>query len=165
MAQIIEFPKTPNYAGRILALNPEKAQKFQCGGFWLGPRMPAAAVPGNAQMEQLYQAVLDGRLIEVGPEAIKTQNAALNPVRDLDTDKPEAFFVYRVIDGVKCYCLITPKDKEQEEIMRQQLKDTGKIDFASFPEINQKIEAPTHLSAITITDMEPEPEHVKPSGG
>jgi hypothetical protein len=155
MSNIIQFPSTPNYAGKILALNPERAQKFQCGGFWLGPRMPASLVPPNAQMDMLHQAVLDGRLIEVGLEAIKTMNAALDPVKELETDRPESFFIFRIIDGVKCYCLITPKDKEQEATLRQQIADTGKIDFSVFPELEQKIQMPTHLSAITITDLEP----------
>src|ERR1039457_235771 len=53
MKNVIQFahprpdqgPMITNYAGRILALNPEKARTLQCGGFHLTPSPVSAVLP------------------------------------------------------------------------------------------------------------------------
>jgi hypothetical protein len=85
-------PELPNYAGRFLCLNPEKATTFQCGGFLLGPRRVSAVVPANAQMEPIERALQAGVLLDIttGGE-IKTEHFALqSPVED-DTNKKVYF--------------------------------------------------------------------------
>lgn len=158
MAQVIEFPSSsvPDYTGRVLALNPERAQKYQCGGFWLGPRQPVAIVPAQAQHAQLHQAVLDGRLVEVTRDAIKTRNAQLNPVKDLGETGFETFLIVRIIDGARVISFLTPANKEQEEEIRACIAAGQPIDFTKFPELEQKKEVAPHLTGIIITDLEPE---------
>ncbi len=66
-------PDTPDYSGRVLALNLDKVRRWQCGGFFLGPRMPADRVPAGAQMDRIHQAVREGLLLDItdDPEAQK----------------------------------------------------------------------------------------------
>jgi hypothetical protein len=154
VAQVIEFPSIPNYSGRVLSLNPESSiRKYQCGGFWLGPNNPVAIVPPNTQMEQLHLAVLDGRLIEVSRDAIKTKHASMDPVTDLGATGLETFVVIRLIDGVKSYSFVTPKDAEQEAAIRKEIEETGTVDLSKYPEFEAKKEVVPHLSPIIITDL------------
>ena len=153
MTQVIEFPSVPDYTGKVLALNPERAQKYQCGGFWLGPKRPVALVPAGAQQAQIHQAILDGRLIEVTKDAIKTKNALLNPVQDLGETGFETFLIVRMIDGVKMISFLTPKNAEQEADIRKCIEEKRPIDFSQFPEFEQKKEVAPHLTGIIITDL------------
>lgn len=64
---LITFPnsKGPNYQGRVLALNMERATRFQCGGFFVGSKSPIAMVPVEAQMDQIHRAIEAGVLLDV----------------------------------------------------------------------------------------------------
>lgn len=66
--KVIQFPSSsasPNYTGRVLALNLEKARRFQCGGFFLGGRQPWSMVAPEAQMDRIHQGVLSGVLVDI----------------------------------------------------------------------------------------------------
>jgi hypothetical protein len=156
VAQLIEFPTTVDYTGKVLALNPEKTQKYQCGGFWLGPNQQVAIVPANAQHSQIHLAVLDGRLIEVSKDEIRTKNARLNPVQDLGETGFKTFLIVRMIDGAKVVSFLTPKDKAQEEEIESTIAAGQPIDFSKYPELERKKEIAPYLSGIIITDLEPE---------
>jgi hypothetical protein len=82
----------PNFAGRFLCLNPEKAATFQCGGFLLGPRRVSAVVPARAQMEPIAIAIAAGILLDITKNSeIRTENSTLQlPVED-DTAKKVYF--------------------------------------------------------------------------
>lgn len=72
MAKILSFNQKnnpseiiPDYTGRILALNREKANSFQCGGFFVGTRRMFSVVEPDAQMENIHRALQNGVLIDI----------------------------------------------------------------------------------------------------
>lgn len=154
---IIQFPTTPNYAGRVLALNIEKTRRFQCHNFWLTSKVPYAVVPPEAQagMEQIHQAVLDGRLIDVTDasiKGIKTSSFELDKVTEQDTDRMVYFVSTTLKDGSKGVVMVTPKDAEQAADYRRQIAETGTIDLSGMDE--KELEHPTGLSKIEITPIQ-----------
>jgi hypothetical protein len=128
MAQIYEFPKriptpdqVPDYSGRLLALNPEKAHKFQCGGFILGPRRMCAVVEPRARMVSLYLAIQDGILLDITDETqdVKTKYSVLTAVKESDT-RDKLYIIRRqdVIDlGLECFAYITDEDRQLDDVV------------------------------------------------
>src|ERR1017187_6362300 len=90
-SRVLQMPtpgELPNYAGRLLCLNPEKARTFQCGGFILGGKRMSAVVPEEAQTLPIHQALLDGRLLDItGNGEIRTENSTLETVDENETAK------------------------------------------------------------------------------
>jgi hypothetical protein len=162
MGKLITMPEKPDYAGRMLALNPEKARTFQCGGFWLASTCPMGLVPPNAQMEPIRQALLDGRLLDVtdGNHEIKTSQARLNPVRDLGVREDRvAYLVKRTSPaGDPEIVVVMSKDANQAEDFRKQIEANGKIDLSVIPESELQV---GYLTPIKVTDKVPVEESNK----
>jgi hypothetical protein len=126
MKNVIQFahqrpdqgPMIKNYAGRILALNPEKARTFQCGGFHLTPSRMSAVVPEEAQMAPIHLALLAGRLIDVTVTGeIKTSNSSLGLVGDQGETGKKAYFTKS--EGHGLICLQTDNLEEQKALDEQ----------------------------------------------
>lgn len=78
----------PNYTGRLLALNPEKATRYQCGGFFLGGKLQSNVVPEEAQMYQIDIAIRAGILLDITNSGeVRTENSSLGGVEESNTDK------------------------------------------------------------------------------
>ena len=123
---------TKPYEGRVLALNPEKARRFQCGGFWLGPKQPYARVPQGAETLQLRNAVADGRLIDITDELDKyTKGGSLlvagseigQAAEIADTGKK----VYFLKDAFGATCALIPETSEQAADLERQVASSGKL--------------------------------------
>lgn len=156
-SNLIQFPVTPNYIGRALALNPERAQRFQCGGFWLGSRKPSGIVGPEAQQDQIHQAVLDGRLIEIDKGSIKTANAMMDPVKEMDVVGFKTYAILRIIDGVRMMSFLTPSSQAEQDEIEDSITAGRPVDFSKFPELESKKEIAPYMSGIIITDL-PSPE-------
>lgn len=163
---IISFPTAPpNYAGRTLALNLEKARRFQCHNFFLGTRVPYAIVPPEAEagMELIHQAILDGRLLDVTDsnlKGIKTSSFELDKVTEDDTTGKMVFFVAKKFkNGETGIVMVTPKDTEQAADFQRQIKETGKIELSDMDDNDGEFDAPPGLSKVTVTEL---PEAAKP---
>lgn len=162
---VIEFPSAlPNYAGRTLALNMEKARRFQCHNFFLGIRVPYAVVPSEAEagFRIIHQAILDGRLLDVTDaniKGLKTTSFELDPVKEDDTGGKMMFFVSKKFkSGETAMIMVTPRDAEQSKDFQRQLKETGSIILDDFDE--KELESPPPgLSTVTVTEL---PEESKP---
>jgi hypothetical protein len=155
MGEVLSFPPV-TYAGRILALNPEKATKFQCRGFVLGPWCPYAVVsPESAESPALMRAVADGRLIDITDcqiTGIKTQSFTLSPVRELEGEEKIVYFVPKKFDdGHIERIMVVPKDAEQAADFARQMKETGTIEIDDLPK--KEIEKPTGLTPISIIEL------------
>src|SRR5208282_6539062 len=151
MSNVIEFPITPDYAGKTVALSPESvANRFQCRGFVVFRNKPQVVPPG-ADMASIQTGILDGRLLEMAPGSVlASKNASLNPASELgDTDK--VVFTLQTKEGL---IVITPTNSEQAEAIEKELQETGQLDLSHYPDI-QKSKVP-HLTGITITALEPE---------
>jgi hypothetical protein len=82
----------PNYTGRLLALNPEKATRFQCGGFFLGGRLQSSVVPDNAQMYAIQRAIQTGMLLDITHSSeVRTENSTLGGIEESATEKKVYF--------------------------------------------------------------------------
>jgi len=127
MAKILEFPApkstgdTPDYTGRMLTLNPEKALKFQCGGFVLGPKHMCDVVGPRAQMAQIRRALEAEILIDItdADKGIKTKYSTLSGVEKSDTGQkayvgPKQMF--RDL-GLAAFQDISEKDLELDELV------------------------------------------------
>jgi hypothetical protein len=117
MATILEFPKTgnvPDYTGRLLTFNPEKATKFQCGGFIISNRRPSAVVTPDARMESIHRALQAGILVDITDEkqGIKTEHSHLGGVSESDTGKKVYFGTPELFRGLDLACL---KDATEED--------------------------------------------------
>lgn len=155
MSNVIQFPVIPDYVGKMLAISPEASiSRFQCRGFVVFKNKPQVCPP-DADMNTIQAAILDGRLLELAPgSVIKSNNAALNPAGELgDTDKK--IFTLQTKEGL---IVITPESPEQAAAIEKELQDTGQIELAHFPGLQKSKAVVPHLSAITITDLEPEHE-------
>lgn len=114
----------PNYAGRLLCLNPEKLKSFQCGGFILGPKRPSAVVPSEAQMLPIHLALLDGRLLDItGQGEIRTDNGTLEVVAEEET--PKKVYLTQAPNGE--FVAIGVSDPEQQIEFDRQLQEHGSI--------------------------------------
>lgn len=163
MGNLVVFPEktqnrlsylTPDYSGRILALNIEKIRKFQCRAYVLGPRTPYAVVPPEACMENIHMAVLDGRLLDVtdmAAKGLKTENVQMMKVEETELPEQKLYFVYKKIDDkIGHLVLVVPKDAEQAKDFERQIKETGTIDI-DLPK--EELEKPTGLTDVTVTPI------------
>jgi len=155
MAKIIEFPVTPDYTGKMVAVSPETPlTRFQCRGFVVFRKTPQV-VPPEADMASIHNAILDGRLLELAPgTGITSKNAQASPAGELgDTDLK--IYTLQTNEGV---VVLTPESPEQAAQIEKELQETGHLMLANYPNLQSKKQVQPHLSAITITDLEPEPE-------
>lgn len=108
----------PNYAGRLLCLNPEKATRFQCGGYILGGKLQAAVVPEEAQMVPIHIALTAGVLLDITESnAISTENTRLDAVSEEDTGKK--FYITTSPEGERV--LFATDDVEHQKRLDAQL--------------------------------------------
>lgn len=152
MSNLIQFPNKIDYSGKSIAISPETPlSKFQCRGFVVYRKNPTV-VPPEADHERIHYAITAGQLIELKPgEGIKTSNASLNSPLDLgETDKK--IFTLQTKEGI---AVITPESAEQSAQIEKELQETGHLILANYPTL-QIQKSMTGLSAITITDLEPE---------
>jgi hypothetical protein len=153
MSNVIQFPTKTDYTGKIISVSPETPlSRFQCRGFVVFKSNPQVVGP-NADMDAIQVALLDGRLLELAPGvATKTKNVSLNPAGELgDTDKK--IFTLQTKEG---RIVITTESAEQSMAIEKELKETGQLDLSHFPDLHKSKAVVPHLSAITITDLEPE---------
>jgi hypothetical protein len=153
MSNLIEFPSTPDYTGKIVAVSPEnKISRFQCRGFVVFRNKPQVVPPG-ADMASIQMGILDGRLLEMAPGSIlASKNASLNPASQLgDTDK--MVFTLKTKEGL---IVLTPDTPEQAEAIETELRETGQLDLSHFPDIQKSKAVVPHLTGITIQPLEPE---------
>jgi hypothetical protein len=114
-------------AGRVLALNPEKARRFQCGGFWLSFRQSYARVPQEAQFSPIRAALADGRLIDITDQlesykkggSIVVHGSEIGPAADLGDTGKKVYFLRK--DGTTC-ALIPETPEQGEELERQAVR-------------------------------------------
>ena len=115
----------PDYAGRLLCLNPEKATRFQCGGFILGAKRRAGVVTEEAQMYNIHQAILDGRLLDITEEGdIRTENSTLADMGEEATGK-KVYFTN--VDGA--FVCVGVEDPELQQQLDEQIKNTGRLEL------------------------------------
>lgn len=153
MAQIIQFPVTPDYVGKIVAISPESTlSRFQCRGFVVFRNKPTVVSP-DADMVAIQTALLDGRLLEMAPGSIiKSKNASLNPALELGpTDK--TVFTLQTKEG---FIVLTPNSPEQSAAIEKELQETGQVNLSHFPDLIKSKAVVPHFSGITVTDLEPE---------
>lgn len=153
MAQIIQFPSTPDYVGTIVTLSPESTlMRFQCRGFVVFRNKPQV-VPPEADMCAIQAALLDGRLLEMTPgSVIKSKNASLNPALELgDTDKK--VFTLMTQEGP---IVLMPETLEQSLAIEKELQETGQINLSHFPDLQKSKAVVPHLTGITISELESE---------
>jgi hypothetical protein len=153
MSNVIEFPVTPEYAGKLVALSPEcAANRFQCRGFVVFRNKPQVVPPG-ADMASIQTGILDGRLLEMAPGSVlASKNASLNPASELgETDK--IIFTLMTKEGL---IVITPDTPEQSAAIEKELQETGQLDLSHFPNIQKSKAVVPHLTGITMTELEPE---------
>lgn len=175
MSNVLQFPRSPSvpappllpvsssgvpdYTGRLISLNIEKIVKFVCGGFSLGPRLPATVVPPDAQMCNIHQAVLDGRLIDItDQENVRTgDGSCLDGLTTEDTGR-KAYFVNQ--DGTTV--MIVPKNIEEQEWIETQIKNKSKLILPpGFGEEDKYLlhfdisglTNPTELSSISVEEI------------
>src|ERR1017187_1544384 len=127
MALIIPFPNQPqpeSFTGRILALNPEKARRFQCGGYWLGTAQPHARVPEGAQPAPIRAALDDGRLLDITDQlasykkghSLIVQGSEIGQARQIEVTDKKIYFVRKGGET----CALIPESVEQgAELERQ----------------------------------------------
>jgi hypothetical protein len=153
VTQIIEFPSTPDYVGKIVALSPESTlMRFQCRGFVVFRNKPQV-VPPEADMLAIQAAVLDGRLLEMASGSIiKSKNASLNPALELgDTDKK--IFTLMTKEGP---IVLMPETPAQSLAIEKELQETGQINLSHFPDIQKNVAVVPHLTGITISELDSE---------
>jgi len=151
---IIEFPVKVDLTGKTVAVSPENPHaRYQCRGFVVFRNSPQVVGP-EADFNALQTALLDGRLIELSPgSVIKSSNASLNPAGELgETDKK--LFTLLTKEG---YVVLTPDTPEQSAAIEKELQDTGQLDLSHFPTLQKAKAVVPHLSAITITDLDDQP--------
>lgn len=152
-SNIIQFPTAVDYSGKTVAISPETPlSRFQCRGFVVFRKTPAI-VPPDADQASIHVAILDGRLLELAPgTAIRTKNASLNSALELgDTDKK--LYTLQTKEG---FIVLTPESPEQAAQIEKELQETGQLKLSNYPNLQSKKHVVPHLSAITITDLEPE---------
>lgn len=153
MAQVIEFPVTINYVGKMVSVSPETPlTRFQCKGFVVFRNSPQT-VPPDADMASIHAAIIDGRLLELAPgTAIKSRHASLNPASELgDTDKKAYTFITK--EGL---VVLTPESPEQAAAIDKELQENGHLKLENYPQLQKQRNVVPHLTGITITDLEPE---------
>ena len=62
---MIVSTEVPCYSNRVLALNPESCQKFQCRNFFLNSRTKFSRAGDLVGNDAIHAAILDGRLIDI----------------------------------------------------------------------------------------------------
>jgi hypothetical protein len=118
-------PEELNYTGRVLCLNPEKGTRFQCGGFFLGPRRTFAVVDSKAQMFRLKQALDQGILIDITENKdIAGDWSVLQAVKDEDTGKK----VYITVGNGGGLTLVGVDDPEVQAKLDKQIEEKRVID-------------------------------------
>jgi hypothetical protein len=155
---VIEFPSIPNYTGKSVTVSPENPlNRFQCRGFVCFRNAPQV-VPPNADMGAIQTALLDGRLLEMSPGSVlSSKNASLNPASELgETDKK--IFTLLTKEG---RIVLTPDTAEQAEAIEKELRETGQIQLSNYPNLQKKKAVVTHLTGITVTELE-EPKNEQP---
>ena len=130
MALIISFPgvssppQPETFAGRVLALNPEQARRFQCGGYWLGPARPYARVPEEAQPAPIRAALDDGRLLDITYQlanykkghSLIVRGSEIGQAREIEVTHKKIYFIRKGGET----CALIPESVEQgAELERQ----------------------------------------------
>jgi hypothetical protein len=159
MGNLLTTPPSTDFSGRTLALNPEKAVKFQCREFTLGPLRPWGVVPPAAgQSPALLTALMDGRLLDITDShatGIKTRDIAISPVTETPLEDKKIYFVKeKDKDGNIITIMAVPKDELQAKDWDKQIEETGTIKL-DLPK--EEIEAPTGLTpvyTVELTDKE-----------
>lgn len=152
---VIQFPVKADFIGKTVVVSPENPlSRFQCRGFVVFRNNPQVVGP-DADMSAIQTALLDGRLIEMSSNSvIKSSNASLNPAGELgDTDKK--LFTLRTKEG---YIVLTAKTPEQAAAIEQELRETGQLDLSHFPDLQQQKNVVPHLTGITITELDDQPD-------
>lgn len=151
---IIEFPSKPNLVGKTVAVSPENPMsRYQCRGFVVFRNSPQVVGP-DADMSALQTALLDGRLVELSPgSVIKSKNASLNPASEIgDTDKK----IFTLITN-QGPIVLTPDTPEQSSAIEKELRETGQLDLSHFPDLQKSKAVVPHLTGITITELDDQP--------
>ena len=149
---MIQVPPPADYSGRTLALNPEKARRFQCGHFVLFPTCPYAVVQPEADMGSLRQGLLEGRLLDITDQpraGVQTEHATLQAVKREDIPGKIVYFVRQKLDdGTMGTVMAIPKDESEAQDFELQLKTTGRLVLKDL----KKTEA-SGLTSIAVTDI------------
>lgn len=131
MAQILEFPspqtnQVPDYTGRMLSLNPEKARKFQCGGFILSPNRMSSVVAPGARMAVIHKALTEGVLLDItdSKQDVKTEFSVLTAVTETETPD-KVYFVRRQDIADLDLPYITDEDKGINDLVCVCTSDPG----------------------------------------
>lgn len=162
---VIVMPMRVNYAGRVLALNPDKGRFFQTGGFRLTPSRPASVVPPDAFMDSIHLAVLSGSLLDVtdNPGAIRTENAELSKADEQETGM-RAFVVTRVENGSRNVSVVVPRDEEELQRFEQEIRETGTLDLSRIPEAESRPAMSASRIQVTPWEESGDLQHGRDSG-
>jgi hypothetical protein len=145
MSKILEFPRKPGLVGRLLALNIEKATKFQCRGFSVGPRNPSAVVGEEASVAALEQALAAGVLIDITDnKEVHTDLTGMSAVDEQQTEK-------RLYSNKRGFFLRLGIGEEGDE-------DETVLYGTSDPEEQESIEAALRVSGIMLAPGMDDPE-------
>jgi hypothetical protein len=167
MSNLIEMPSPQGLSGRMLMLNLEVAKRFQCPGFALSPNQPYLTVPDlrdfnpsthEAMNAALQRGLLDGRLIDVTGQDVKGLKVGGNEHTAVVTeDTGEKVFMGT--DSKGNLYIVTPKSKEDEEAILQEILKTGTINRAFERAAAEQPEesAFTGLTGITVEEAYPTP--------
>jgi hypothetical protein len=154
------LPQTPQaLIGRTLTYNPKKIRFFQTFHFYVGARHPFTTVTPDADLRDLFNAVLDGRLIDATEQhksGLVGDGAEMSPVDTVDEpDMPRVFLGVqkgdKPTDGALPLYVAVPESKEQEEQFLSELKQKGRID-GTYKPVNSGIS----LGPVMVSDIEPE---------
>jgi hypothetical protein len=160
---LIEMPKLSDYSGRMLLLNLERVQRFQCPGFTLSKNNYYQIVPcytetnpslHEAMNRALNIAILDGRLIDITGQDVKGLKMAggeHTPVQEEDTGSR----VFMATDKHGNLFVVAPKDKEEEAKYIEEIKTTGtlKLDYEHALNVEKIEEVIQPAPKIIITDV------------
>ena len=127
---ILEFPKkntqleaVPDYTGRLLALNREKARSFQCGGFFVGLKRLTTMVEEDAQMDRIHAAIQAGILIDVTDnKELNLGGTVINPVQDMGDTGKRAYIT-------ETGSVLMTEDPEQIALIEKQLEAKSLIEL------------------------------------
>jgi hypothetical protein len=137
---LIHIPQPQDLTGHILALNPEKGVRFQCGGFQLAiPSRPYATVTHETQQEPVRRALLEGRLIDITNQnlaGLKVGDSFQTPAKEAE-EKGHKVYLATGTDG--SLLVICPKDEAEEAHFEEQIRLHGRLTADNFKVSDQPL--------------------------
>lgn len=130
---LIEIPAPQDLIGRILALNPQSVQRFQCGGFQLAfPNRPYATVTHETQQEPVRRAMLEGKLIDITDQNLAGLKSGDNYQSPAKESEEKGHKVYLATGPDGSLLVVCPKDDAEEALFEEQIRTKGHLTVDNF---------------------------------